>query len=71
MRRSAVRNFRKAGLSETEAKALSGHRTNSVFERYNIVDEEDLRESMQRVEKHLKREATRPKVVPLKQAQGK
>ena len=32
MRRSAVRNFRKSGLSESDGMMLSGHRTRSVYE---------------------------------------
>jgi integrase len=66
MRRSAVRNFRKAGLSETEGMMLSGHKTNSVYKRYDIIDEEDLRESMTKVQEHLKQEVSGRKVVPLK-----
>ena len=40
MRRSGVRNFTKAGLGESEGMAISGHKTNSVYKRYNIIDEE-------------------------------
>jgi integrase len=65
MRRSAVRNFRKAGLSETEGMKFSGHKTNSTYRRYDIVDETDLREAMQRAQEYSKQEAQR-KVVPLK-----
>jgi integrase len=66
MRRSAVRNFRKAGLSETEGMMLSGHKTNSIYKRYDIIDEEDLRESMIKVQEHLKQEVSGRKVIPLK-----
>lgn len=67
MRRSAVRNFRKAGLSENEGMALSGHKTRSVYDRYNIISEDDMTKSMQKVQEHLKREAKKiRKVVPLK-----
>jgi integrase len=65
MRRSAVRNFRRAGLSEHEGMALSGHKTRSVFERYNIISDEDLTDAMARVQNHLKQEAENRKVVPL------
>ncbi len=41
MRRSAVRNIRKAGVGETDGMKISGHRTNSVYKRYDIIDEQD------------------------------
>ena len=65
MRRSAIRNFRRSGLSEHEGMALSGHRTDSVYRRYDIISETDLTEAMNRVQSHLKKEAETRKVVPL------
>src|SRR2546422_9354906 len=42
LRRSAARDFRRAGVSEGEVMRLCGWETRSMFDRYNIIDEADL-----------------------------
>jgi integrase len=68
MRRSAIRNFRKAGISESDGMKISGHRTNSVYKRYDIVDEQDQRRAMERAQEFQKQEMEARKVVPIKRA---
>jgi integrase len=71
-RRSAVRNLVRSGTPEQVSMTITGHRTRSVFARYNITSDADLRLAAQKQEAYLQ-SVTGTKtgtVIPLTEEQG-
>jgi len=54
LRRSAMRDLIRSRVSQTVAMSISGHKTASMFSRYNITDDRDQREALLKRQQYLK-----------------
>jgi integrase len=65
LRRCAARNLSRAGVPEAVAMEITGHKTRSMYRRYRIVDERDLREATERLQAHLQEQPKTSVIVPI------
>jgi integrase len=66
LRRSAVRFMVKAGVPPQVAKKLSGHRSDAVFERYSILNTDDLRDGQRKTEEYREAAAAQKAAVAIR-----
>jgi len=67
LRRSCARNLTQAGVPREVAKLITGHASDSCFNRYNIVISDDARKALEKVEAYRKAQAAKAaKVVALR-----
>jgi hypothetical protein len=52
LRRTGIRNMSRKGVPEKVGMLISGHKTDSVYRRYNIVDMEVLKTATTKIEEH-------------------
>jgi len=64
-RRTGARNLVRAGVPDAVAMRLTGHKTRSIFDRYNIVSESDLLAPSERLHRHLDAQPTTQRIVPV------
>jgi len=67
-RRTAVRNLERAGVPRSTAMKMVGHKTESIYRRYAIVDEAMLKEGAAKLQTLHEAQAPAAPVIPLTKA---
>ncbi len=65
LRRCAARNLLQAGVPQAVAMTITGHKTDSMFRRYAIVEVEQQREALRRAAVYRQKQAERQKVTTI------
>jgi len=58
-------NMRKAGVERSVIMKITGHKTMSMFERYNTVDRDDAHEAIKRLDDYLTKPSSGDKITSI------
>lgn len=53
LRQTTARNLNRAGVPDPIVMQIMGHKTRAMYDRYNIVNEEDMRDALAKMQKRL------------------